>query len=132
MVNADVLLPVQRAVFTRLDAELTCGVHDLVPEGAAYPYVVIGEATDTPDNAHDRYGHDSTVTLHVWSTYHGTTEALGIAGELIGLLDHQPLVVDGFDTVAVRHRQTVVMRDPDADLRHVVVRFAITTEQPPA
>lgn len=132
MPNADVLLPVQRALFARLTDELTCGVHDLVPEGATYPYVVIGEATDTPDNSHDRYGHDSTVTLHVWSTYHGTAEALGIAGELIGLLDHQPLTVTGFDTVAVRHRQTVVMRDPDADLRHAVVRFAITTEQPPA
>lgn len=129
MPNVDPLLPIQRAVFARLDAELTVGVHDHVPEGAAYPYVVVGEGTATPDNVHGGFGHDTTITLHVWSTYHGTSEALGIAGELIGLLDHQPLVVDELTTVAVRHRQTVVMRDPDRDLRHVAVRFAINTEQ---
>lgn len=132
MPNVDPLLAVQRAVYARLSAELTAGVHDHVPEGATYPYVVIGEATSTPDYAHDRFGHDSTITLHVWSTYHGTSEALGIAGELIGLLDHQPLVIDELDTIAVRHQQTVTMRDPDADLRHVAVRFAVITEQSPS
>lgn len=132
MPNVDPLLPIQRAVFARLDAELTVDVHDHVPEAAQYPYVVVGEGTATPDNAHDRFGHDSTITLHVWSTYHGTSEALGIAGELIGLLDHSPLVVDELTTVAVRHQQTVTMRDPDADLRHVAVRFAVNTEQTPS
>lgn len=128
MPNVDVLLPIQTALYTLLDTELSVPVHDHVDEDTPFPYVAIGEATSTPEHAHDRYGARSTVTLHVWSAYHGTAEALGITGELIGLLDLQDLTVTDHHTVSVRWEQTVPMRDPDADLRHVVVRFAVKTE----
>lgn len=136
MPNTDVLAPLQQALYTRLtgDAALmadVAGVHDQVPEQAAYPYIVIGEATATPQGAHDRYGRRSTVTLHIWSTYHGFSEALGVLDHLVRLLDHQALPIAGHHTVAVRHAQTVTMRDPDADLRHVAVRFAVETEHVP-
>lgn len=134
MQNVDVLLPAQRALYNALTGNLTppTGVHDEVPDDATFPYVVIGEATATPDNAHDRFGHVATVTLHVWSSAHGYTEALGIVGELLALLDHQALTLDGLDSVVVRWQQTVTMRDPDRDLRHAIARFAISTEQTPA
>ena len=133
--NADVLAPIQQALYTRLtsDAGLMAdvtGVYDHVPEGAAFPYVVLGEATATPQGALDRYGRRSTVTLHVWSAYHGWSEALGIVDHLIRLLDLQTLTVAGHDFVAMRHEQTVTLRDPDEDLRHVACRFAIETENP--
>ena len=133
MPNSDVLLPLQGAVRSLLLADVTLagkvsGVFDSVPEGTAFPYVTIGDATSNPDNAHDRFGARSTVTLHVWSAYHGYLEALDIADDLLRLLDHQPLAVAGHDTVAIRHQQTVPMRDPDSDLRHVACRFAIETE----
>lgn len=131
--NSDVLLPTQTALYGLLSVELapSIGVHDEVPEGAAFPYVVIGEATVGPDNTHDRFGHVATVTLHVWSTAHGYSETLGIVGQLLELLDHQTLTIAGVDAVVVRWQQTVTMRDPDRDLRHGVVRFSISTEQPP-
>lgn len=127
--NADVLLPVQRALYARLTG-LDLDVYDDVPEGAEFPYVVVGEATTVPDNTLTDFGHRSTVTAHVWSAYSGYSEALGIAGQLVAALDHQPLEVAGFDVIAVHHEQTVTMRDPDRDVRHVPVRFAIYTEQP--
>lgn len=131
--NTNVLGPLHTAIYGRLTGDVTLmakvtGIFDHVPEGSGFPYVTIGEATSTPDGAHDRFGARSTVTIHVWSARHGFSEALAIASDLMRLLDHQALIVNGHDTVAVRHQQTVTMRDPDADLRHVPVRFAIETE----
>lgn len=133
MNNADTLWPIQVAVRTRLLADTTLagkvtGVLDHVPREQTRPYVVIGEATATPQGAHDRFGARSTITLHVWSDYHGYSQALSIVDDLLRVLDHQPLTIGGHHDVAVRFQQTVTMRDPDPDLRHVVVRFAIETE----
>ncbi len=128
MSNADVLAPIQVAILDRLSPTLTA--LDEVPKKTAYPYVVVGEATSTPRGANDRFGARTTITLHVWSAYHGWGEALGIVDDLMLLLDHQPLPISGHSTVAVRHEQTATMRDPDPDLRHAVVRFSIETEHP--
>lgn len=132
MANADVLWPIQTALYARLTGDATlsgkAGIYDEVPEGAAFPYVDLGEATATPLGAHDRFGARTVETLHVWSTYHGYAEALDITNDLVRLLDHQTLIVDGHETVSVRFERAVKMRDPDADLRHVAVRFAIETE----
>lgn len=133
--NDDVLAPIQQAMHTRMtgDAALTgrvTGVFDEVPSGQDYPYVVHGEHTSTGqgEGAHDRYGRRSTVTLHVWSAYHGTREMLAVVGDLLRLFDLQPLTVDGHRVLSVRQEQTVTMRDPDRDLRHAAVRFAVTTQ----
>lgn len=131
MPNIDALGPTQTALFTVLDAGLAQPVYDHVDEGATFPYVVLGDATSTPEHSHDRFGARTTETIHVWSAHHGFSEANGIVSQIIGLLDHQELTVTGHHTVAVRWEQTIPMRDPDADLRHVAVRFAITTEYTP-
>lgn len=133
MANSSPLWPIQTALYARLSADATLdgrisGVFDHVPETQTFPYVVVGEATVTSQGAHDRFGARATVTCHVWSAYHGFSEALAIADDLVRLIDHQPLALDGHHTVAVRLEQTITMRDPDTDLRHVAVRFAIETE----
>lgn len=129
MANADVLWPIQTALYVALSDAVSCDVWDEVPAGSVMPYVTIGETTSDPHNAHDRFGAISTVTLHIWSTYAGFKEALAIRDDIVVAIDHQPLPISGNHTVSVRHEQTVTMRDPDDDVRHVVVRFAITTEK---
>lgn len=135
MTYTDVLAPIQQAIYTLLAGDATlmgriAGVHDHVTEGTAFPYVVLGEVVETPQGAHDRYGSRTVVTLHIWSDYHGWKEALQIKGDLMRLLDHQTLTVAGHDFVRCHHEQTVTLRDPDADLRHVACRFALETEHP--
>lgn len=142
----ETLGPIQRSLYLRLtgDATLTAmlgtapatpargalmGVYDGAPEGAPFPYVTLGEAIETPRNAHAVYGAETVVTLHVWSKQRGYSEGLGIAGRLRQLLDHQLLDVVGHDVIAVRHEQTLTLRDPNPELRHLPVRFRITTEQ---
>ncbi|MGW2547493.1 DUF3168 domain-containing protein, partial [Kitasatospora sp. NPDC001574] len=68
--------PLQAALYTALTADeqltaMVTGVFDYVPEDTAYPYVVLGEAIETPHNTHDRYGRQTAITLHVWSQYRG-------------------------------------------------------------
>lgn len=133
------MLAVQGAVLQRLydDATLTGmveSVYDYLPEKAPYPFVVIGEAVETPDNAHDRFSRQTVITLHVWSKYRGYAQGLRIAGQLMALLDHQPLNIPDLTHVATRYEfsQTLTDPEPPGDIRHVVVRFRVLTEQPPA
>ena len=132
-VNDLALLHVQGAMYQAIKADaginlaIAGRVYDEVPESATYPYVTLGEGVETPDNEVAAYGSRVAATLHVWSAYRGFREALEIAGHLIRLFDHQALPVPNRGVVAVRHEQTVTLRDPDSDVRHVVVRFAIDT-----
>ncbi|MCX4686763.1 DUF3168 domain-containing protein [Kitasatospora purpeofusca] len=131
------MAPLQAAVHAVLTgddelAELITGVHDYVPEGTAYPYVVIGEALETPDNAHGRFGRQTVLTLHVWSQYRGYGEALAIGARVMTLLDHQPLTITGLDHIATRYElaQTLTDPEPPGDIRHLIQRYRILTGQP--
>lgn len=128
--------PVQEALYTRLTADpaltaLVTGVFDFVPETAAYPYIVIGEAVETPDNRHGGFGRQTVVMLHIWSQYRGYSQALGILAQVTGLLDHQPLAVTGLRHIATRSEfsQTLTDPEPPGDIRHVVARYRVITEQ---
>ncbi|MEV7282874.1 DUF3168 domain-containing protein [Streptomyces sp. NPDC093111] len=136
---ADPLLPIQGALVQALRADtelsmLISGVYDYLPEEAGYPFVVVGEALGIPDNAHDRYGQETSATLHVWSQYRGYSQGLKIGARITAVLDHQPLTIPGHDHVVTRWESTQTLTDPEppGNIRHVVLRYRIVTEQPPA
>lgn len=126
---------IQAAIYARLtgDATLTglvTGVFDDVPEKQAHPYVVLGEAIETPRNWHGGFGREVVETLHVWSRSRGFSQGLAIAQRITTLLDHQPMTLAGGHlVVSVRHELTQTLRDPDPEIRHLPVRFRLTTEQ---
>ncbi|MDX3405525.1 DUF3168 domain-containing protein [Streptomyces sp. ME02-6977A] len=131
------MLPVQTALYARLkdDATLTgmiSGVYDYVPEEAPYPFVVIGEALETPDDRHGGFGRQTVVTLHAWSRYQGYTQVLRIGARVTALLDHQPLTIPGLDHIVTRFEfsQTLTDPEPPGDIRHLVLRYRVVTEQP--
>lgn len=130
-----VAAPIQAAAYERMsvdEALLTLasgGVYDEVPEIVVYPYVVLGEAIEMPDNSHSNFGAKTDVAFHIWSDYRGYLEANTIAGRLVELFDHVPLTIVGHRVVAVRFKQNTPMRDPNPSLRHVIVRFQVVTEQ---
>lgn len=128
---------IQTALYQRLTAEgvgLGAAVYDYVPEGdaASWPYVTIGEAIETPANAHSFIGRDTTVYLHVWSKYRGFAEANGVARQMTALLDHRPAeldVGDGQYVTSIRFEFSQTLRDTDPQIRHVAIRFRIRTAQ---
>ncbi|MEV4672166.1 DUF3168 domain-containing protein [Actinomadura sp. NPDC049382] len=126
--------PIQEAVYDVLtgDATLTGlieGVFDEIPEGTPYPYVVIGEALEQPDNSHDRFGRQTVLTLHVWTDYRGFSKATEITSRLVSLLDHQPLTIPGHHHVSTRYEFSQTLRDPEPHVRHIPIRFRVITEQ---
>jgi hypothetical protein len=132
----DPMLPVQAAVYGRLTADeqlkaLISGVYDYVPETAAYPFVTIGEAIETPDNTVSGLGRQTVITLHVWTRARGHTPGLRVAARITALLDHQPLTITGSHHIATRYEfsQTLTDPEPPGDVRHVVLRYRIVTEQ---
>ncbi|WOI58604.1 DUF3168 domain-containing protein [Streptomyces fradiae] len=132
------MLPVQRAVYGRLTGDATLmglvsGVYDYVPEDVTWPYVVIGEALEVPENWLGGFGRQTTITVHVWTRARGHSPGLGIAARITELLDHQPLTLDGLHHVATRYEfsQTLTDPEPPGDIRHVVLRYRVTTQQPP-
>ncbi|NML55663.1 DUF3168 domain-containing protein [Streptomyces sp. R302] len=134
------MLAVQGAVYTKLsaDGELTvdlgAGVYDNVPENAPFPHIVLGEATEVPANSQDRFARDTVVTLHVWTKALGHTEGLTIGQRVNALLDHQPLTIPGLDHVATLFEfgQTLTDPEPPGDIRHLMLRYRVRTEQRPA
>ncbi|MFJ8446834.1 DUF3168 domain-containing protein [[Kitasatospora] papulosa] len=133
------LLPIQKAMYGALTGDaalkaMVTGVYDYVPETAVYPYIVIGEATEIPRNSHDRFGWETVPTLHVWDKYRGYSRVLRIGSRIGEVLDHQALIVPGYDVVEVKFEfsQTLTDPEPPGDIRHLVLRHRIVTEQPPA
>ena len=133
------LLPVQMALYVKLTADATLmnavtGVHDgRAPEDATYPYIVIGEAIETSDNAHDRFGRQTVHTLHVWDQHRGFKTVLEIGAQVNALLDHQPLAIAGLHHVVTRYEfgQPLTDPEPPGDIRHLVLRYRVVTEQTP-
>ena len=139
-VALDALSPIQVAFYARMTGDATLlallghnargnGVYDGAPEGALFPYIELGEAVETPRNTLRELGAETVATLHVWSKQRGYAEGLRVVARLRVLFDHQPLVVSGHQVVSVKHEQTLTLRDPNPELRHLPVRFRITTEQ---
>ncbi|WP_432193903.1 DUF3168 domain-containing protein [Streptomyces sp. bgisy027] len=130
--------PLQDAVLALLTADtelmdLIKGVFDWVEEKQPYPYVVLGESVETPDNSHDSHGSSTVITLHVWSQYLGYHEARTIANRLRALLEHRPLTIVGHRHVATYFvsQQTLTDPEPPGDIRHIPISFRVLTEVQP-
>ncbi|MFJ4631560.1 DUF3168 domain-containing protein [Streptomyces sp. NPDC088847] len=130
-------LPTQAAIRDALLADvplmdLITGVFDWVEEKQPYPYIVVGEAMETPANSHDRFGSEVLETLHIWDQSRGFAQSLTIAARVIQALDHTPLTIVGHVHRWTRFVSQQTLRDPEPPgLRHVPMTFRIGTEVAP-
>lgn len=114
---------------------LVKGVHDAVPQavdsgdGAAYPYVTLGEDTAQEWDTDTSVGADLTITLHVWSRYRGRKEVKQIQGAIYNVLHRATLVIAGHHLVGIDWIQSDSFLDADGLTRHGVQTFRITVEE---
>ena len=103
-------------------------VYDDVPQGAAFPYLTLGQSTlrDWSTGTDDAEEH--ILTLHVWSRAGGRKEMHEVMDALRGALHDQPLVLSGHRLVNIRHEISEARRDPDGETYHGIVRFRAVTE----
>jgi hypothetical protein len=121
---------IQTALFNRLDGDSTLDglvgnnkIFDDVPQGTAYPYVVIGEETAINSGSKTLDGCEYTLTIHVWSRYRGRKEVKSIMERIYTLLNDYDMVVSGASLVNLRQEFEQVLMDVDGITRHGVIRF---------
>lgn len=117
----------QAAVHTALDAALSCEVYDDVPQGAAFPYVTIGDDTAVDWSGSLMRGEESTLTVHAWSRYAGRKEAKDLLASIKAALHEQSLSVTGANLVNLRFEFSETFMDADGETRHGVIRFRAVT-----
>lgn len=134
-VAASATLAVQGAFVAHCASELPdIPVWDYVPETQDYPYITVGEAVETPDNTHGRFGRRVALVVHVWARgREGFAPALQIVSRLQGAFDQAEhrIPIVGHRLQSVRLVDARPMRDPDPLVRHVPVTLAFHTEQLP-
>lgn len=122
------LWPIQQAVYSALtQAPATYPVYDAVPQGAAFPYIVIGEWNGSPDRDLDAPSTDAFLQLHGWSRTPGKIQAHAILEFIRGRLDGQTVG----DAWACSEDFTEVLEDRASTaasrLYHAVARYRIRT-----
>lgn len=126
---------IQEEIYSILNDGLEHPVYDEVPDlpegqpDANFPYVVIGDDTAVPFDTDDQQGAEATLTIHVWSRYHGRKEAKDILGEIYRLLNRAKLSIVGYNTVDVLWEFSETFTETDNATRHGVSRYRITLQE---
>lgn len=101
------LKAVQQAVYTALQTDaalqsLVSGVHDIPPDDAAFPYLVIHETEAEPWRFTGGPGIRAELTLACYSRYFGKEECYDILARISAILDDAALTASGLTLVMVR------------------------------
>ena len=130
--SADSSWELQKAIYAALTGDsalmaMITGVHDHVPQGAAFPYVTIGEASavDWRTVGHD--GMELTLVLHVWSRERGRKEAKLVLAEIHRILNDAKLTVPGHVLVWLRFGFSQSIADNDGVTYHGIARYSALT-----
>ncbi|MBV4512719.1 DUF3168 domain-containing protein [Pseudomonas sp. SWRI22] len=111
---ADPSVALQKALFTRLAAEVSCPVYDGAPLDSPMPYVSIDrEISANASPISGRKREQRLVYLSVWSDAHGQAEVKRILGEVVAALDERRLPLTVGRAVSVRVEQADAQRDAD-------------------
>ena len=124
----------QQSIFTKITSgtltdvagtSITTKVFDDVPEGTAYPYVIIGEETATNFGTKDKDANEHTLTIHVWSQYRGRKEIKNIMSQIYTILHNTDITVSGASLVNIRHEFEQTLLEADGITRHGVMRIRV-------
>jgi hypothetical protein len=120
----------QKTIFTTLNGDNTitstfsATVHDHVPQGTSFPYIVIGEETMTDESSAKTLDFNNfTLTIHIFSRNRGRKEAKQIMARIYELLHNQNLSVTGANHINTRFEFSDVIKENDGLTYHGVQRF---------
>jgi hypothetical protein len=96
-----------------------------VPQGVTFPYVVIGDDTEAPNDTMGTTGRDTTLTIHIWSKYVGKKQVKDIQNRIDILLDRWAPTVTGWNAVQMLQEFFESFLDADGLTRHGVSRYRV-------
>ncbi len=103
-------------------------LYDVVPPGAIYPYVTLGEMTAREFDTKDQTGFEQNVTFHIWSRYRGRKELKEIMQAIHTLLHTASLSVTGANFVNCRMISAATNLEADGLTLHGVMRYRIVVQ----
>jgi len=103
-------------------------VFDTPPRGTAFPFIVIGDDTESDWSTATESGSEHAVVIHVWSRADGHKEAKLVADAVRDTLDGAELAVTGQALIDLRHLETSFTREPDGETIHAALRFRAVME----
>lgn len=110
----DPSLALQKALFARLQAEVSCPIYDGAGLNTPMPYVSIDrEISVNATPIAGRKREQRLIYLSVWSDANGQAEVKRINGEIIAALDERRLPLEVGRAVSVRIEQADAQRDAD-------------------
>jgi hypothetical protein len=102
---------------------ITPRVYDTyAPVDALYPYAVIGEWTEVPDDILTRQGRQATVAIHVFSRYQGSAEVKRIVDRLTQIIARASFTVAGWNAISAELESTLTLLEP-GPTQHAICRF---------
>lgn len=128
------LWPLQASLYNRLKNDTAvngkANVYDAVPEGAAMPYVTIGEDTSVPDSTKTYDAEEITHTLHVYSSYNGKKEVKEIMSLVLEASTKESLTLsNGFIVEMAELDLMQVMEINGSPAKHGVIRMRFKIKQ---
>jgi len=124
----------QQAVFAALTGSAAVQsavwgrIFDAVPETAALPYIVLGEAGERDNATATEAGTSHTLDIHIWSRSGGTREIKQIAGAVRACLDHAALSLSGSALIDLAFVSANYSRQNDGKTYRASLRFTALTE----
>ena len=106
-------------------------VFDAPPRGAAFPYVVIGDDTESDWSTATEPGSEHQIAIHVWSRAIGRREARLVAEAVKDALDGAELNVTGQALIDIRFLSVGFYREADGETTHGTLRFRAVLEPSP-
>lgn len=129
-------LELQGAIVSRLKsfapvtAVVGSRVYDVVPSEAAFPYVSLGPADETSDDADCLTGFEVSLQVDCWSRAVGFPEVKALCDAVRQALHNYEPSLSSNALVSLTHRQTRVFRDSDGLTSHAAMTFEAIVEQP--
>lgn len=116
------------APLTALLAAGAEGVHDHLPEDAAYPRLVFGEMEARPLGTQGSDGYDIAFTLLTQGQAEGMKELRGVMAAVMEALHGQDFAVEGHVLVLCQQEQASTRVESDGVTRTGVQVFRLVTE----
>lgn len=133
--SASPVVSLRKAIRSRLiaDAALVAAlgeqkIYEEAPRGIMPPYVLFSDTQMRDWSGALSRGAEQFLTLSIVTTQRGLSAALGLAQQIVTLLDEAPLSLERHDLVDLRFVSLDTKRDQSGRFARVSLLFRATTE----
>lgn len=125
--------PFQAALYQKLHGDATLmalitGVYDFIPQGAAYPYVAIGEAQGRDWSTKSSSGMQYSFAVRVFAREAGRKQAATVMERVHTLLHTGSLTITGQTLISLRCESSEILLQDDGLTYQGVLRFRALIE----